>query len=108
MTFEYVGDNDELPKPKGVLASTDVNVVVPIIFEFLSKMASVPDKTGIAAIQIKLDSNTDESDQAVEFLQRFKATNKVQFRVKDGSLFHYVSDRKTTPLDRIVYIVQIP
>jgi len=108
MTFEYVADGEEFPKPKGVLASIDVNVVVPIIFEFLSKMASVPDKTGVAAIQIKLDSNIDESDQAVEFLYRFKATEKVQFKISDGSLFHYVRDRKTTPLDRIVYIVQVP
>jgi hypothetical protein len=101
VTFEYVADGDALPKPKFVYTSSDLGIAVPMIFEFLL------DTTATVAIQFKLDANDDESDQEVRFLQRFQTTDRVAYKLIDGSLFHHVTDRKTTPLDRIAYIVKV-
>jgi hypothetical protein len=107
VTFEYVADGDALPKPKFVYTGTDLGIAVPMIFEFLSKIPFPMDSVAMVAIQFKLDANDDESDQEVRFLQRFQTTDRVAYKLLDGSLFHHVTDRKTTPLDRIAYIVKV-
>lgn len=107
MTFEYVDRDAELPKPKQTYTSSDLGIAIPIIMEFLDKMAEpYGDKLAVVAIQFKLEPNDDEADQEVEFLKRFPPKGKAEYmrREEDDSLFNVVKDRKTTPLDRIVYI----
>jgi len=108
MTFEYIVEGEELPKPKQTYTNSDLNIAVPIILEFLSKMQTdATSGTPTVVIQFKLDANSDESDQEVGFLQRFQPLPNVAYKLMDdGSLFHHVMDRKTTPLDRVAYIVQ--
>ena len=107
MTFDYVADGGTFPKPKYTYTNTDLNIAVPMIFEFLGKMEPKKNHMAVVAIQLKLDANSDESDQEIGFLQRFQTTDKVAFKLLDGSLFHHVLDRKTTPLDRIAYIYKV-